>query len=147
MKSDHRCEDTFLFEGTIKGSYVSMKNSRRVFRVHGRTIVVKKEKALAWEDLACLQIKRPKTAYESEVALIANFFYDQPRADLDENLLKDMIQVKRKDKPCLGIIKDDNQIKAHDTAWYLDKQNPRVEFTIMDLPTYKAQRPDRFGPK
>jgi hypothetical protein len=144
MKSDTRCEDTFLFKGTIKGSYVSMKNSRRVFRVHGRTIVVKKEKALAWEDLACLQIKRAKVPYEYEVALIANFYYDQKRADLDENLLKDMIQVKRKDKPCLGIILDDNQIKAHDTAWYLDKQNPRVEFTLMDLSTYKALRKERY---
>lgn len=128
---------SFYFLGEIRGSYVSMKNSRRAVRFGNRPAFIKKQSALDWEQLALLQVKRPPAPYDGPVALIANFYYDSPRADLDENLLLDMLQEKKPGKPCLGIIKNDNQVKAHKTRWYLDKLNPRVVFLLVDLETYE----------
>ena len=130
----------FRYSGKIKGSYVSMKNGRRAVRFGTRSAFIKKQAALDWEVTACQQIKRPVTPYDGEVALVADFYYDQPRADLDENLLLDMLQVKKPGKPYLGVIKNDNQVKAHDAQWHLDKENPRVEFVLVDMETYKKER-------
>lgn len=132
--------DPFIFKGVIRGSYVSMKNGRRAARINGRSAFIKKQKALDWEELAMLQVRYRGLPYEGEVALVATFYYDNVQADLDENLLKDMLQRKKPGKPCLGVIKNDSQVKKHDTDWKLDKVDPRVEFTIMDLDTYWAWR-------
>lgn len=118
---------------TIYGDYVSMKNSRRAFRAGARMMFVKKQKALDWEQLACQQIKRPKDAYAGNVILSANFYYASKRSDLDENLLCDMLQVKKPGKPCLGLIVNDNQIVAHMTHKFVDKENPRIMFCLSPI--------------
>lgn len=129
-----------VFHGVIMGSYVSMKNGRRIVRLGKRVASIKKEKALTWEELAMYQIRYKGLPYEGPLALCADFYYDNVQADLDENLLKDMLQKKKPGKPCLGIIKNDNQIKKHDTEWHLDKLNPRVEFSLIKLDAYKKSR-------
>lgn len=127
-----------IYHGIIKGSYVSMKNGRRIVPRRKGFASIKKQKALNWESLAMLQIRHKGLPYEGPVALIADFYYDSVRADLDENLLKDMLQLKKPGKPCLGIIKDDNQVKVHFTRWHLDKLNPRVVFYLLDLEAWQA---------
>lgn len=117
-----------------------MKNQRRIVRFGSRVASIKKEKALDWEALAMRQIRRPAKPYLGPVALIARFYYDDVRADLDPNLLLDMLQTKKPGKPYIGLIKNDNQVKAHDTRWFLDKLAPRVEFTLLDMESYKAHR-------
>lgn len=126
----------FSFKATIKGAYVSMKNQRRVVRFGNRSALIKKQKALDWEELACMQVRRPKEPYLEPVALLADFYYDNVRADLDPNLLMDMLQVKKPGKPCLGVLKDDNQIKAMQIKSHVDKLNPRVEFRLLDMASY-----------
>lgn len=128
-----------VYHGIISGSYVSMKNGRRAVRIGGRPSFIKKQKALDWETLAMIQVKYKGAPYEGPLVLVADFYYDNVRADLDENLLKDMLQRKKAGKPCLGIIKDDNQIKRHETQWHLDKENPRVEFYLFKLESYKVK--------
>ena len=128
---------SFTFSGIIKGRYYSMKNQRRVVRFGTRSALIKKEGALDWEKLALIQVRRQPTAYEGPVALVADFYYDQPRADLDPNLLMDMLQVKKPGQPYLGVIKDDNQIKIIEAHWHLDKLNPRVVFRLEDLESYR----------
>ena len=135
---------SFVFKGLIVGAYCSMKNGRRIVKRGNGLASIKKEKALLWERLAMLQIKPRAVQYEGPVVLVADFYYDNVRSDLDENLLKDMLQLKRRKKdgsrpPCLGIIKDDNQIKKHVTTWHLDKLNPRVEFKLVDLETFNEE--------
>jgi hypothetical protein len=126
----------FLFRGVIHGDYVSMKNGRRIVKFGERFGSIKKQKALDWEQLAVSQIPRPKVPFLGPVALLGHFFYARKASDLDENLLKDMLQVKKPGKPCLCVISNDNQIKAHHTRWHLDKLMPRIEFTLIDLESY-----------
>lgn len=126
----------------IKGSYVSMKNSKRIVRFGNRIASIKKQKALDWEQLAAMQIRPAKEPYLGPVALIGHFYYDNVRADLDENLLKDFLQIRKPGKPCAKLVKDDNQIKRHDTIWMLDKQNPRVVFALIPLEDYERLRAD-----
>jgi hypothetical protein len=133
----------FLFRGVIHGDYVSMKNGRRIVTFGNRFGCIKKQKALDWEQLAVLQVPRPKTPFLGLCALMADFHYARKASDLDENLLKDMLQVKKPGKPCCGVIFNDNQIKIHDTRWHLDKLNPRVEFLLMDLASYDRLRKDK----
>ncbi len=118
---------------TVHGIYVSMKNGRKIVAYGGHSALIKKDAALLWEQSIQLQIPRQREAFNGLVELIGDFYYHDKRSDLDENLLKDMIQTKKPGKPYVGLIRDDNQIKRHSTTWHFDPHNPRVVFQLREL--------------
>lgn len=117
----------------VLGNYVSMKNGRSIVTINKHSSLIKKDAALEWERSIQLQIPRQKEPFTGLVELIGDFYYSNKRSDLDENLLKDMIQTKKPGKPYIGLIKDDNQVKRHSTTWHFDPTNPRVIFQLREL--------------
>ncbi len=110
-----------------------MKNGRKIVAYGGHSALIKKEAALQWETLIQLQIPRAKEPFKGMVELIGDFYYANRQSDLDENLLKDMIQTKKPGKPYVGLILNDNQVKRHSTTWHFDPVNPRVTFQLREL--------------
>ena len=69
-----------LFKCTISGRCAVKKNNKRVFKRHGRTIVLSSEKVLAWERLALPLIIRAKTRPMIDFPVEARFkFYFKNR--------------------------------------------------------------------
>jgi len=119
---------SFSYKAKIPGQLPSMKNSKRIVKNFktGKPMVIKKQSALDWEERAMYSLTRPMKPHEGEVALVGVFYYNTKLSDLDENLLMDILEKR-------GVIKNDRQVKGKLTRWELDKENPRVEFELMDM--------------
>lgn len=116
--------------GLILGVLPSMKNSRQIVRNRrtGKPMVIKSEKARAFEEHALSQLghKRPPKSITSFVRLIASVYYDSRRHDLDIELFCDVLQAAK-------IIANDRQIVEKHSRYYLDRDNPRIEFSIEEI--------------
>jgi len=122
-----------IYSGLVLAGYASMKNGKIRTRWGG---MVKKQKAQDWEQAAGWQLRHSTTPFAGPVLLRAAFYYDQKLADLDENLLMDVLQApnpRYPNKVRVGVYVNDNQVKRKDTIWALDKKSPRVAFTIYSL--------------
>jgi hypothetical protein len=120
-----------LVSGVIYGKVVSKANSRRKTR---SGLYIKSQDGLAFERMALEQIPADLTPIEGDVALIATIYYPSLRQDLDESLVMDVLQQKKdKAKRIVfnGVYMNDRQIKTKIILHELDKENPRVEFTIV----------------
>lgn len=124
-----------LVTTTIKGNLPSMKNQRRIVRNRktGQTLIIKSPEAIQYEKDFLRQIN-PKyvIGYDGWVALRARIYYQSGRSDLDSNFLKDLLQTA-------GIIKNDRQVVYEEIFKGLDREYPRVVFSV-----YAHKPPEGF---
>jgi len=108
----------------IKGEPASKANSRQFIRPG---LIIKSAKALSYEQAflaQCRAIWTPEDCIHSgEVVLTATIYYASQRPDLDESLIMDCIEKA-------GLLRNDRQIREKHIYHVIDKQRPRVEFTI-----------------
>ena len=119
------------YKGEIIGKVVSKANSRRRTR---SGLYIKSADGLAFERLALQQIPSDTQPITGDVLLLATIYYPTQRQDLDESLVMDVLQEKRdKAKRVIfnGVYVNDRQIKAKIILHVLDRENPRVEFTVV----------------
>ena len=124
---------TFSFKTTVFGQLMSKANSRRIVMFGNRPASIKSAKANAYTESFLIQSKSwnhqgQEWPYTGDVVLTARVYYASRRPDLDIELLKDCIQKS-------GIILNDRQVKEQHAFWFLDKNNPRVDFWIEEKST------------
>jgi Holliday junction resolvase RusA-like endonuclease len=118
---------TYLFTATVFGTLPSMKNQRRIVtnRRTGKPFSIKSKVAEAYETSFLHQI-RHKAAQEplsGDLSIKVRVWYPTKRNDLDIEFLKDLLQKG-------NIVENDRQF-VHQEAWKgIDRENPRVIFTI-----------------
>lgn len=120
-----------LISGSIVGKVVSKANSRRATR---SGLFIKSADGLAFERMALEQIPPDLNPFKGDVALFATIYYPSLRQDLDESLVMDVLQERRdRNKQVIfnGVYVNDRQIKAKIILHVLDRENPRVEFTVV----------------
>jgi len=104
-----------------------MKNQRRIVtnRRTGKPISIKSKECEEYAQSFKMQTmrNRPKTPLGGDISLKVRVWYQSRRSDLDIEFLKDLLQKSE-------IIANDRQI-VHQEAWKgLDKECPRVVFSI-----------------
>ena len=83
---------------------------------------IKSKPAMAFVEAASLAIPQMETLYEGLVTVTATCYYRSRRPDLDAELLMDCLQGR--------VIQNDRQIWCKHLFRGLDKDNPRVEWTV-----------------
>ena len=116
----------YLISKTIAGNLPSMKNQRRIVtnRRTGKPFSIKSQGAADYEGHFMSQIQnRDRIGYEGPVSLRCRVWYASRRNDLDIEFLKDLLARAE-------VIKNDRQI-MHMEAWKgLDRDRPRLIFTL-----------------
>ena len=118
-------EDGLIATMTIFGQLPSLKNSRRIMR-RGKTglMVIKSADALRYEQAFIMAIpQKMRVGYDGPVSVKVRVWYQSRRSDLSTELLFDLLQKS-------GIILNDRQIEHVESFKGLDRENPRVHFTI-----------------
>ena len=110
----------------IFGEPASKANSRRVVRIGNMSRLIKSKKALTYSDAfkqQCIQLDQLMTG---DLRVTLHIYYASRRPDLDESLILDLMQ---------GLIyENDRQVKERHAYWGLDKENPRSEILIEQMP-------------
>ena len=123
----------------IFGEPASKANSRRVVRIGSMSRLIKSEKALSYSDLFRRQVKPVDNLWIGDVRMTLHIFYASRRPDLDESLILDLLQ---------GVVYvNDRQVKERHCYWHLDKENPRAEILLEEMPAPKKCRVKRGGQK
>ena len=121
----------------IFGEPASKANSRRVVRIGGMSRLIKSHKALTYSDLFQRQIKPlGLTPMSGDVRVTMHIWYASRRPDLDESLILDLLQGHA--------YVNDRQVKEKHIYWHLDKDDPRSEILVEELPQEK-KRPRSGG--
>lgn len=135
-KSKDEHSGPLMIKGRINGKVVSKANSRRVTRTG---LFIKSADALAFEQTAWQQIPDDLTPIEGDVLFMATVYYGSYRQDLDISLVLDVLQ-QRKNKAgnvfFNGIYLNDRQVKAQLITHAIDRENPRIEFIVVQLKDY-----------
>lgn len=130
-KNEH--SGPLMIKGRINGKVVSKANSRRVTRTG---LFIKSADALAFEQTAWQQIPDDLTPIEGDVLFMATVYYANYRPDLDESLVLDVLQQQKNRAGQVwfnGVYVNDRQVKYKIIRHAIDKENPRIEFTVMQL--------------
>lgn len=110
----------------IFGEPASKANSRRVVRMGNTSRLIKSQKALNYSDAFKQQCKQLDPLMSGDLKVTMHIFYASRRPDLDESLILDLMQ---------GLIyENDRQVKERHTYWGLDKENPRAEIIVEQIP-------------
>ena len=114
--------------GVILGHMPRKSNSRRIVKIKNTVRSIKSKNAIEWMATAVLQVmvsarQQQVTQYTQPVALYADVYYRSERSDLSSELLMDALENA-------DIIKNDRQIHHQTLTRYVDRQNPRVEWTL-----------------
>lgn len=111
------------FSGTVYGSLVSKANSRRITR---SGLVIKSKAAIDFTNSAIIQLqalRKGRSPIESNVGMDITIYYSSRRPDLSPELFFDCLEKA-------GVLANDRQIFQYTATKMLDKDNPRVEFSI-----------------
>lgn len=114
------------FSGTVYGSLVSKANSRRITR---SGLVIKSKAAMDFTNTAIIQLqalRKGRSPIECNVGMDITIFYSSRRPDLSPELFFDCLQKAE-------VLANDRQIHQYTATKMLDKEQPRVEFTIFEL--------------
>lgn len=122
---------------TMPGQLCSKSNSRQIVTIGGRPALIKNKEAREYVKTFLATMPRPATAFEGNVRLIAKVFYQDRRRDLDIALLQDCLQ------EC-GIILNDRQVIEIHAERFIDKTNPRTEFSLTAIKPTITDRPLAF---
>lgn len=110
----------------VKGEPASAKNSRRIVLRGKHPRLIKSKKALEYCDAFALQCPNLEELIECDVALRLDVYYQSRRPDLAAmDLVMDLLQGR--------VIKNDRCVKASQSVWNLDKENPRTRIRIRKL--------------
>ena len=115
----------------IFGEPASKANSRRLVRFGGMSRLIKSQKALNYSDAFKLQCTPAPALLTGDLRVNITIYYATRRPDLDESLILDLMQ---------GLIyENDRQVKEKHIYWGLDKENPRAEITVEQMPEKKPR--------
>ena len=113
----------------IIGNTPSKSNSYKVIRLGNRCGLGKQKKLYDYEKSFLSQMQQYNyKLIEGNFKFIIDVFYDSRRPDLD-NSLKVVLDCLQKAK----VIKNDNKAMEILARKHLDKINPRIEFSIVEL--------------
>lgn len=111
---------------TVFGEPASAKNQRRIVKIKGSTRLIKSAKALSYAKSFLLQCPQLSSLITGDVSLLIDVHYASRRPDLAcVDLIQDLLQDR--------IIENDRQVKASQSLWNLDRQNPRVRVRVKKL--------------
>ena len=114
------------FDQTILGEAASAKNQRRIVTVGGKPRLIKSKKALGYCKTFAEQAIPLDPLLEGDVSILLDVYYASRRPDLAAmDIVMDLLQ----DVAYLN----DRQVKASQSLWNLDKENPRVRIRIRTL--------------
>jgi len=114
-------------EFTIMGNCPSKSNCYKVIRLGNRCGLGKQKKLEQYEQSFKTQMLNYKyDLVDTEFKFIIDVYYDSRRPDLD-NSLKVVLDCLQK----VGAIKNDNKCIEIVAKKHLDKDNPRVKFSIL----------------
>lgn len=115
-----------VFSQTIKGEPASKSNSRQMVRIGGVARLIKSKKALNYEKIFRQQCKVIHPLFDKDVEVEIAIYYSTRRPDLDESLILDLLQGR--------VYMNDRQVKRKIISWGLDRDNPRAEIKVRELP-------------
>lgn len=109
----------------IYGEIPSKSNCYKVITISGHGSLAKQPKLKEYEENFYLQCKLRDRHMKDQFALVVDVFFTSMRHDLDNafKILLDCLQ------QC-GAIKNDNQCTRIVARKFVDKKEPRIEFTI-----------------
>lgn len=121
-----------LFTCAIPGRPIVKKNTKRVFKKHGRTVVVYTDRYLEWEESAQAYMKQAhlgKGAIDAPLEMRIKF-YLKNRAALPDlsNLIEGPADVLKE----AGVIVDDRQIQVIHAERFIGFE-PRTEIELMEI--------------
>lgn len=116
----------------IFGEPASKANSRRVVKIGNMSRLIKSQKALSYAELFTQQAsKYGLVPVTGDVRVTIKIWYASRRPDLDESLILDLLQ---------GVAYvNDRQVKEKHIFWGLDKESPRSEIVVEELPSAKKK--------
>lgn len=121
------------FSFVIQGEERSLKNSRIITRSGNRPRLIKSSAYRSWERAAILQLNTQWHEEPLEGPLwisVISYFSTRRMLDLD-NMLAGAFDVLER----AGIIENDRQVESVDgSRKALDRENPRVEIEIQEMP-------------
>jgi len=120
---------------TIHGHLPRKSNSRRIVvnRRTGKPMVIKSQDALDYERDFMRQVPgSAKIGMKGELHLTAVIYYRSNRSDLSDELFCDLMEKA-------GIIENDRQFVAKILYKRIDKENPRVVFTVSSIEKKKGE--------
>ena len=119
---------------TIFGQLPSLKNRRRLIPGKGnrRPMIIKSKDAMDYEQAFLMAIpQRMRVGYDGPVSVKVRVWYQSRRSDLSTELLLDLLQKS-------GIILNDRQVHHIESFKGLDKESPRLHFTVSKWETTAA---------
>jgi len=131
----------YEWDHVIYGEPASAKNQRRLVRIGGQPRLIKSKKALDYQKHFLEQAEPLKLdpLIEGDCALIVDVYYASRRPDLAcVDLIQDLLQ-----NICYA---NDRQVKASQSIWNLDKENPRARIRIRKLNLDSSTGLSSFGP-
>jgi len=121
-----------IFDFVIYGEPPSMKNQRRIVYVGKKPRLIKSKKALDYRDEFFAQCPISEHPIEEDVVLMVDVWYGSRRPDLAcIDYIQDLIQGR--------VIKNDRQVKASQSVWNLDRENPRVRVRVALAPEQNSE--------
>ena len=114
------------FDFVVLGEPASAKNSRQIVFRGKHPRLIKSKKALGYCKDFELQCPMLSDLIDCDVALRLDVFYRSRRPDLAAmDLVMDLLQGR--------VLKNDRCVKASQSIWNLDKENPRTRIRIRKL--------------
>lgn len=110
----------------IFGEPASKANSRKIARIGNVSRLIKSKKALNYSEAFKSQCTPISPLMSGDVRVTMRIFYASRRPDLDESLILDLLQDV--------VYINDRQVKEKHIYWGLDKDNPRTEMLIEQIP-------------
>jgi len=118
--------DSIIATMTIFGQLPSLKNRRRLIPGKGnrRPMIIKSKDAMEYEQAFLMAIpQRMRVGYDGPVSVKVRVWYQSRRSDLSTELLFDLLAKS-------GIILNDRQIEHVESFKGLDREHPRLHFTV-----------------
>ena len=130
-------------ECVIYGSVQSKSNCYRIVTIHGHGSLAKTSAMKAFEQKFYLQCNYRNRNIQGYFELYADVYFQSNQPDLDNSLkgLLDCLQ------GCKAIKNDRNCVKIVANK-YIDKSNPRIEFTLVEVGGVEqknSKEPELFG--
>lgn len=130
-------------ECVIYGSVPSKSNSYKIITIAGHASLAKTKAMKAFEEKFYLQCGYRNRNIQGFFELYADVYFQSNQPDLDNSLkgLLDCLQT------CKAIKNDRNCVKIVANK-FIDKNNPRIEFTIAEvdgIETKDSKQPNLFG--
>ena len=117
----------------IKGNIPSKSNSYRIIKAGNHASLTKTKKLKGYENSFYLQCRKYKNMnIEGELRFECSVYYDSKRPDLDGSF-KAVLDCLQK----LKAFKNDNKCVEIIARKFKDKENPRIEFKIIELDNWE----------